>query len=195
MEWWQIHAIRGYVPFSFNHLSMCCLMPTFTGWMLSNSVPIRYTGHPWSVWTGSDLDYSYPSYSFTVVDYCLTPQYPFPCAIQDLLVVGESCVVLLYVKLKTSLDIFLIRPPEGAVHCLIRPEHIVTAGDSASCGLSLALFQVRCDSCLPVPAGHVLILLYPFISQHPPKYQHYMSSVFDLPLMFDSMPTIRTWHQ
>lgn len=75
------------------------------------------------------------------VNYRLAPQYPFPCAIQDLL----------------AAYIFLIRPPEGAAHRPVRPEHIVIAGDSAGGGLSLALLQVIRDSGLPAPAGGVLI--------------------------------------
>ncbi|KAI0260172.1 hypothetical protein BC834DRAFT_902176 [Gloeopeniophorella convolvens] len=69
------------------------------------------------------------------------PQYPFPCAIQDLV----------------AAYLFLIRPPEGAAHRPVRPEHIVIAGDSAGGGLSLALLQIIRDSGLPAPAGGVLI--------------------------------------
>ncbi|KAH9020637.1 alpha/beta-hydrolase [Lactarius pseudohatsudake] len=75
------------------------------------------------------------------VNYRLAPQYPFPCAIQDLV----------------AAYIFLIRPPEGAAHLPVRPEHIVIAGDSAGGGLSLALLQIIRDSGLPAPAGGVLI--------------------------------------
>ena len=59
--------------------------------------------------------------------------------------------------MKTSQDIFLIRPPEGAARRPISPERIVIAGDSAGGGLSLALLQVIRDSGLPSPAGGVLI--------------------------------------
>ncbi|KAH8984796.1 alpha/beta-hydrolase [Lactarius hatsudake] len=75
------------------------------------------------------------------VNYRLAPQYPFPCALQDLV----------------AAYIFLIRPPEGAAHLPVRPEHIVIAGDSAGGGLSLALLQIIRDSGLPAPAGGVLI--------------------------------------
>ncbi|KAH9996971.1 hypothetical protein BJV74DRAFT_827169 [Russula compacta] len=75
------------------------------------------------------------------VNYRLAPQYPFPCAIQDLL----------------AAYLFLIRPPEGAAHQPVKPERIVIAGDSAGGGLSLALLQVIRDSGLPAPAGGVLI--------------------------------------
>ncbi|KAI0253632.1 hypothetical protein BJV78DRAFT_1152772 [Lactifluus subvellereus] len=69
---------------------------------------------------------------FVAVNYRLAPQYPFPCAIQDLL---AAC----------------------AAHRPIGPERIVIAGDSAGGGLSLALLQVIRDSGLPAPAGGVLI--------------------------------------
>ncbi|KAI0067652.1 alpha/beta-hydrolase [Artomyces pyxidatus] len=75
------------------------------------------------------------------VNYRLAPQYPFPCAIQDLL----------------AAYLFLIRPPEGATHRPVKPSHIVIAGDSAGGGLSLALLQIIRDSGLPLPAGGVLI--------------------------------------
>jgi len=75
------------------------------------------------------------------VNYRLAPQYPFPCALQDLL----------------AAYLFLINPPEGAAHRPVRSERIVIAGDSAGGGLSLALLQVIRDSGLPAPAGGVLI--------------------------------------
>ncbi|KIY46189.1 alpha/beta-hydrolase [Fistulina hepatica ATCC 64428] len=75
------------------------------------------------------------------VNYRLSPQYPFPCAIQDLL----------------AAYLFLIRPPPEALHRPVDPAHIVIAGDSAGGGLSLALLQVLRDAELPMPAGGVLI--------------------------------------
>jgi hypothetical protein len=54
-------------------------------------------------------------------------------------------------------DLFLIRPPSGAEHQAISPEHIVIGGDSAGGGLSLALLQVIRDTGLPLPAGGLLI--------------------------------------
>ncbi|RDB24709.1 AB hydrolase superfamily protein C4A8.06c [Hypsizygus marmoreus] len=75
------------------------------------------------------------------VNYRLAPQYPFPCALQDLL----------------AAYLFLIRPPPGAAHRAVNPLHIVVAGDSAGGGISLALLQVIRDSGLPMPAGGVLI--------------------------------------
>jgi acetyl esterase/lipase len=75
------------------------------------------------------------------VDYRLAPQYPFPCALQDLL----------------AAYIFLIRPPPGAAHRPVHPSLIVVGGDSAGGGLTLALLQVIRDSGLPLPAGGTLI--------------------------------------
>lgn len=54
-------------------------------------------------------------------------------------------------------DLFLIRPPEGALHRPVDPAKIVVAGDSAGGGLCLALLQVIRDTGLPMPAGGVLI--------------------------------------
>ncbi|KAK7036461.1 hypothetical protein VNI00_011658 [Paramarasmius palmivorus] len=75
------------------------------------------------------------------INYRLAPQYPFPCALHDLL----------------ASYLYLIRPPPEAKHRPVKPAHIVVAGDSAGGGLSLALLQVIRDSGLPMPAGGVLI--------------------------------------
>ncbi|KAK1220369.1 hypothetical protein PQX77_016860 [Marasmius sp. AFHP31] len=75
------------------------------------------------------------------INYRLAPQYPFPCALQDLI----------------AAYLYLIRPPPEAKHRPVQPGHIVIAGDSAGGGLSLALLQVIRDSGLPMPAGGVLI--------------------------------------
>ncbi|KAI0079263.1 alpha/beta-hydrolase [Panus rudis PR-1116 ss-1] len=75
------------------------------------------------------------------INYRLAPQYPFPCALQDLL----------------AAYLFLIQPPEGASHRPVKPAHIVVAGDSAGGGLCIALLQVLRDTGLPLPAGGVLI--------------------------------------
>ncbi|OCH89858.1 alpha/beta-hydrolase [Obba rivulosa] len=75
------------------------------------------------------------------INYRLAPQYPFPCAIQDLV----------------AAYLFLIDPPAGSLHRPVKPAHIVVAGDSAGGGLCLALLQVLRDAGLPLPAGGVLI--------------------------------------
>ncbi|KAJ7686541.1 hypothetical protein B0H17DRAFT_1013522 [Mycena rosella] len=75
------------------------------------------------------------------INYRLAPQYPFPCALQDLI----------------AAYLYLIRPPPGASHRPVNPAHIVVAGDSAGGGLTLALLQVLRDTGLPLPAGGVLI--------------------------------------
>ncbi|KAF8258131.1 Alpha/Beta hydrolase protein [Lactarius quietus] len=75
--------------------------------------------------------------------YRLSPQYPFPCALQDLL---ASCACR-------------VTPPAatGSAHRPIKPSHIVVGGDSAGGGLAIAFLQVVRDSGLPPPAGGVLI--------------------------------------
>ncbi|KAI9441921.1 hypothetical protein H4582DRAFT_2055716 [Lactarius indigo] len=75
------------------------------------------------------------------VDYRLAPQYPFPCAIQDVL----------------AAYLYLIQPPVGASHRPINPNQIVIGGDSSGGGLVLALLQVVRDAGLPLPAGGVLV--------------------------------------
>jgi hypothetical protein len=121
----------------------------------SSAMLVRYMGA--SSVSLSGIGFGRFSSSLTAVNYRLAPQYPFPCAIQDLLAACECRLAVLNIKLKPSRDLFLIRPPEGAAHRPVRPEHIVIAGDSAGGGLSLALLQVIRDSGLPAPAGGVLI--------------------------------------
>lgn len=75
------------------------------------------------------------------INYRLAPQYPFPCALHDLL----------------AAYLYLIRPPAGASHKPVNPAYLVVAGDSAGGGLTLALLQVLRDVGLPLPAGGVLI--------------------------------------
>ncbi|KAI5986945.1 Alpha/Beta hydrolase protein [Pisolithus albus] len=75
------------------------------------------------------------------INYRLAPQYPFPCALHDIL----------------AAYLYLIRPPPGAPHKPVNPAHIVVVGDSAGGGLLLALLQVLRDTKLPMPAGGVLI--------------------------------------
>ncbi|KAH7883288.1 hypothetical protein F5I97DRAFT_1903823 [Phlebopus sp. FC_14] len=75
------------------------------------------------------------------INYRLAPQYPFPCALQDLV----------------AAYLYLIRPPPEASHQPVKPAHIVVAGDSAGGGLTLALLQVLRDTGQPLPAGGVLI--------------------------------------
>lgn len=75
------------------------------------------------------------------INYRLAPQYPFPCALHDIL----------------AAFLYLIRPPPGAPHKPVNPAHIVVVGDSAGGGLILAFLQVLRDTKLPMPAGGVLI--------------------------------------
>ncbi|KAH7097493.1 alpha/beta-hydrolase [Auriculariales sp. MPI-PUGE-AT-0066] len=76
-----------------------------------------------------------------VFGYRLAPQYPFPCAIQDVL----------------AAYLYLIRPPPGAKHLPVPPSMIILGGSSAGGGLMIALLQTIRDAGLPLPAGAVLI--------------------------------------
>ncbi|PWN48788.1 alpha/beta-hydrolase [Violaceomyces palustris] len=73
--------------------------------------------------------------------YRKAPQYPWPCALQDVL----------------ASYFYLIDPPSGAGHKPVDPSQIVISGDSAGGGLALALLTVLRDMKLPMPAGAVLI--------------------------------------
>jgi acetyl esterase/lipase len=69
------------------------------------------------------------------------------------------------------IDLFLIRPPQDALHRPVNPAHIILAGDSAGGGITLALLQILRDTGLPLPAGAVLIspwcdLSHSFLSIH-----------------------------
>ncbi|CAK9781177.1 alpha/beta-hydrolase [Cutaneotrichosporon oleaginosum] len=75
------------------------------------------------------------------VNYRMAPQYPFPCAIQDVL----------------ASYMYLIDPPEGAAHRPVDPKNIIVAGDSAGGGLSLVLLQILRDLNLPLPGGSILM--------------------------------------
>ena len=123
----------------------------------SSALLVRYTGASLVSWKRVGFGPFSSTCTLTAVNYRLAPQYPFPCAIQDLLAACESRLALLNIRLKANIDIFLIRPPDGAAHRPVKPEHIIISGDSAGGGLSLALLQVIRDSGLPAPAGGVLI--------------------------------------
>ncbi|KAG9126753.1 hypothetical protein FRC07_002088 [Ceratobasidium sp. 392] len=56
-----------------------------------------------------------------------------------------------------SINLYLIRPPPGALHSAINPKHIVLAGDSAGGALALTLLTIIRDTELPMPSGAVLI--------------------------------------
>jgi hypothetical protein len=103
-----------------------------------------------------------PSYSnillTEVVDYRLAPQFPFPCAIQDVLAACQ-CEILVDSRNLLSIlsDLYLIQPPIGASHRPVNPNKVIISGDSAGGGLALALLQVIRDATLPLPAGGVLV--------------------------------------
>lgn len=71
------------------------------------------------------------------INYRLSPQYPFPCALADAL----------------ASYLYLINPPPEAQHRAIDPARLTLAGDSAGGGLTLALLCLIRDSGLPLPAG------------------------------------------
>ncbi|KAF8841752.1 alpha/beta-hydrolase [Paxillus ammoniavirescens] len=75
------------------------------------------------------------------INYRLAPQYPFPCALQDLV----------------AAYLYLIKPPPDASHQAVKPAHIVVAGDSAGGGLTLAFLQILRDTGQPLPAGGILV--------------------------------------
>jgi acetyl esterase/lipase len=66
-------------------------------------------------------------------NYRLSPQYPFPCGIQDCLAA--------YLFLLTSYD----------------PSEIIIAGDSAGGGMALSMLVIMRDQGIPLPAGAILI--------------------------------------
>lgn len=75
------------------------------------------------------------------VSYRLSPQYPFPCALQDCL----------------AAYLYLIRPPAGAPHKPVDPARLVFAGDSAGGAICLSLLCMLRDMGLPLPSGAALI--------------------------------------
>lgn len=75
------------------------------------------------------------------VNYRKAPQYPWPCALQDVL----------------AAYFYLTAPPPGAVHQPVHPSKIVFAGDSAGGGLCLTVLTILRDMGIPQPAGAVLI--------------------------------------
>ncbi|TIB18941.1 hypothetical protein E3P92_00289 [Wallemia ichthyophaga] len=75
------------------------------------------------------------------VSYRLSPQYGFPCALQDVL----------------SAYLYLLYPPEGAPHKAVDPSNLIFAGDSAGGGLLLSLLLIIRDLGLPLPAGSIHI--------------------------------------
>jgi hypothetical protein len=106
----------------------------------------------------------------TAINYRLSPQYPFPCAIQD--------AVAAY--------LYLIRPPPEAKHKPVKPQHIIIMGDSAGGGLSLAALQVIRDSGLPQCAGGVLISPWCDLSHSFPSIHTNTTTVS---LRFNKSPT------
>ncbi|KAM0793477.1 hypothetical protein ACM66B_000919 [Microbotryomycetes sp. NB124-2] len=115
---------------------------------MDNSRVLLYV-HGGAMWFGSINTHRYQIWRYArkiggrafAVKYRLSPQYPFPCPLQD------SLAAYLY----------LIRPPPGAKHKPVDPAKLVVAGDSAGGNLALSLLVLLRDSGLPMPAGLVLI--------------------------------------
>ena len=86
------------------------------------------------------------------------PQYPWPCALQDVI---AACKLTALTSSRTMTqivpDLYLIRPPSDAIHKAVSPSKIVFAGDSAGGGLCVTVLTVLRDLGLPMPAGAVLI--------------------------------------
>lgn len=85
----------------------------------------------------------------------MAPQYPFPCAIQDVL----------------ASYLYLIEPPPGAKHHAVDPKDIIVAGDSAGGGLMLVLLMILRDMGLPLPAGSVAMSPVCLMIAMPADYQ------------------------
>ncbi|GJN91644.1 hypothetical protein Rhopal_004667-T1 [Rhodotorula paludigena] len=75
------------------------------------------------------------------IDYRLSPQFPFPCALHDCL----------------AAYLYLIKPPPEAKHRAVDPSRLTICGDSAGGNLALALLCLLRDTGLPQPAGAMLI--------------------------------------
>ena len=105
---------------------------------------------------------------FSAIRYRLSPQYPFPCAIQDAL----------------AAYLYLIRPPPEAKHKPVKPQHVIIMGNSAGAGLSLALLQVIRDSGLPPCSGGVLVSPWCDASHSFPSIPKNMETVGPCPKEF-----------
>ncbi|GAA6047205.1 hypothetical protein JCM3770_006950 [Rhodotorula araucariae] len=75
------------------------------------------------------------------IDYRLSPQFPFPCALHDCL----------------AAYLYLIQPPPEAKHRPVDPARLTICGDSAGGNLALSLLCLIRDTGLPLPAGAMLI--------------------------------------
>ncbi|OJJ43965.1 hypothetical protein ASPZODRAFT_48212, partial [Penicilliopsis zonata CBS 506.65] len=75
----------------------------------------------------------YKDHTDVVAEYRLSPQFPFPCSLQDCL----------------AAYLFLLTTHE--------PKEIIFAGDSAGGGLVLSMLVIIRDQGLPLPAGAILI--------------------------------------
>jgi acetyl esterase/lipase len=110
---------------------------------------------------------------------------------------GPGCACGLYVALYRDFsarsiclatDLYLIRPPPGAIHTAVPANKIVFAGDSAGGGLCLTALTILRDMGLPMPAGSVLISPWVDMTHTFPSVMQNVDSVGPLyPMMLSSL--------
>ena len=123
--------------FAVNYRSASFSLPTIRKSTLDHTVFVLPRG-----WRHAEAETPNGAQLSRGADPAEAPQYPFPCAIQDVL----------------AAYLYLTDPPPDAPHRPVKPEHIVIAGDSAGGGLTLALLQILRDvQALQLPAGAALI--------------------------------------
>ena len=99
------------------------------------------------------------SHTPTAIDYRLSPQYVFPCALQDMI----------------SAYLYLIDPPKGQRKYL--PSQVVLVGDSAGGNLALATLLWLRDSNWPMPSGIILMSPWMDLSHSTPSFS--LNTPFD----------------
>lgn len=95
------------------------------------------------------------------VNYRKSPQYPWPCPLQDVL----------------ASYLYLTQPPRTALHKPVSACNIVVAGDSAGGGLALSLLILIRDLGLPMPAGAVMISPWVDLTHSFPSVMNNISTV------------------
>jgi len=89
----------------------------------------------------------------------------------------QSLSIVLVTLTRNASDLYLTRPPPGALHKAVQPEKIVIAGDSAGAGLCVALLTVLRDLDMTQPAGAVLISPWVDLTHSFPSVMSNTSSV------------------
>ena len=82
---------------------------------------------------------------------------------------------------------YLIDPPDGALHSPIPPSKIVFAGDSAGAGLCLTALTVLRDLGIEQPAGAVLISPWVDMTHSFPSVMTNTSTVSDYARTFSAL--------